>query len=61
MYITASLAHLGRLDEAHQALVRARAEFPEQFRRYQQKPPYMRFEDWALLMERLRLAAGEAT
>jgi adenylate cyclase len=59
LYIAASLAHLGRLDEAREALERARAEFPEHFRRYQQRPPYMRAEDWALLIEGMRLAAGE--
>jgi adenylate cyclase len=59
LYIAASLAHLGRFDEARQALERARAQFPEHFERYQQRPPYMRLEDWALLMEGIRLAADE--
>jgi adenylate cyclase len=60
LYIAASLAHLGRFDEARQALERARAQFPEHFERYQLRPPYMRLQDWALLMEGMRLAAGEA-
>ena len=58
-HAVASLAYLGRLDEAHEALERARARFPEHFRRYQQRPPWRRPEDWALTMEGLRLAAGE--
>ena len=39
----------------------ARGRFPEHFLRYQQKPPYMRAEDWALLVDGMRLAAGEPT
>ena len=58
-HAVASLAYLGRLDEAHEALERARGRFPEHFRRYQQRPPWRRPEDWALTMEGLRLAAGE--
>jgi adenylate cyclase len=57
-HAVASLAYLGRLDEAHAALESARARFPEHFRRYQQRPPWRRPEDWALTMEGLRLAAG---
>jgi len=58
-YLPATLAHLGRLDEAREALERARAQFPQQLQRYRLKPPFRRPEDWALLMEGLRLAAGE--
>ncbi len=61
LYIASSLAHLGRLDEAREAVDRTRAEFPEHFRRYQQRPPFMRAEDWALLADGLRLAGGEST
>jgi adenylate cyclase len=58
-YIAASLAHLGRLDEAREALKRVRAQVPEQLQRYRQRPPFRRPDDWALLTEGLRLAAGE--
>ena len=60
-HIAASLAYLGRLDEARETLERARVLFPEHFRRYQQRPPWRRPDDWALTMEGLRLAAGETT
>jgi adenylate cyclase len=59
-HLAASLAYLGRLDEAREALERARVQFPNHFRRYQQRPPWRRPEDWALTMDGLRLAAGEA-
>ena len=52
--IAASLAHLGRLDEARDQLSRARFQDP----RYQQMP-WTRPEDNALRVEGLRLAAGE--
>jgi adenylate cyclase len=58
-YTAASLAHLGRLDEARGALERVRAQVPEQLQRYRQRPPFRRPDDWALLTEGLRLAAGE--
>jgi adenylate cyclase len=58
--IAASLAHLGRLPEARAVLDRTRARFPEQDRRFvQQRPPWLRPEDYALRSEGLRLAAGE--
>jgi adenylate cyclase len=52
--IAASLAHLGRLDEARDHLSRAHFLDP----RYQQMP-WMRPEDNALRVEGVRLAAGE--
>jgi adenylate cyclase len=58
-HIAASLAYLGRLGEAREAMDRARARFPEHFRRYRERPPWRRPEEWALLMEGLRLAASE--
>jgi adenylate cyclase len=58
-HIAASLGHLGRFDEAREALERAREQFPEHFLRYQQRPSWRRPQDWALTMEGLRLAAGE--
>jgi adenylate cyclase len=58
-HAVASLAYLGRVDEAREALERARAQFPEHFRRYEQRPPWRRPQDWALTMEGLRLAADE--
>jgi adenylate cyclase len=54
--LAASLAHLGRLEEARDHLSRARAHFQDP--RYQQMP-WMRPEDNALRAEGLRLAAGE--
>jgi adenylate cyclase len=59
-YIAGCLAYLGRLGEAREALERVRAQFPEQFLRYQQwKPHWVRPEDYARRQEGLRLAAGE--
>ena len=52
--IAASLAHLGRLDEARDVLSRVPIRDP----RYQQ-PPWARPEDNALRIEGFRLAAGE--
>ncbi len=52
--IAASLAHLGRLDEARDLLSRAQVRDP----RYQQTP-WTRPEDHALRVEGVRLAAGE--
>ncbi len=54
------LAYLGRLDEAREAFGRARALFPEELRRRQQKPSWVRPEDFAIRIEGLRLAAGES-
>jgi len=56
--IVASLAYLGRLPEARAALDRARARFPELDARFtEQRPAWLRPEDYALLVEGLRLAA----
>jgi adenylate cyclase len=52
--IAASLAHLGRLDEARDVLSRVQVRDP----RYQQMP-WTRPEDNALRVEGVRLAAGE--
>jgi adenylate cyclase len=57
--ITASLGHLGQLDEAREALERVRAGFPELLARYQQRPPWARPEDYTLLIEGLRRAGWE--
>jgi adenylate cyclase len=59
MRIIASLAYLGRLKEAREALDRVRAQFPDQYDRMRQRPPYLRPEQWAIQSEGLRLAAGE--
>ena len=58
-YLIASLGYLGRLDEAREALAHARAEFPDYFQRYRQKPRWRVPKDWEMLREGLRLAAGE--
>ena len=50
------LAYLGRLDEARAVLQRIPAQFSEQLRRHQQRPPWMRPEDYAVRQEGLRLA-----
>ena len=56
--IAASLAHLGHLPEAHAMLNWIDASFPEEDRRYtQQRPPWVRPEDYALVVEGLHLAA----
>jgi adenylate cyclase len=55
--IAASLAFLGHLNEAREALERARLQRPDP--RMQQRPPWMRPEDYALRLEGWRLAAGE--
>jgi adenylate cyclase len=54
LLIAATLAHLGRLDEAHDVLSRTQSRDP----RYQ-KPPWTRPEDNVLRVEGIRLAAGE--
>jgi adenylate cyclase len=58
-YIAASLAYLGRLDEARDALERVPAQSPEQLQRWQQRLPWLRPEDYALRVEGVRLAAGK--
>jgi adenylate cyclase len=55
-YIAASLAYLGRLDEARDALERIPAQPPEQLQRWQQRLPWLRPEDYAIRVEGLRLA-----
>ncbi|VIO76090.1 Adenylate cyclase 2 [Bradyrhizobium ivorense] len=57
-YIAASLAYLGQLDEARETLERIPPQSAEQRRRWQQRPPWMRPEDYALRVEGVRLAAG---
>jgi adenylate cyclase len=56
-YVAGSLAFLGRLDEARAVLERAGLKHLDP--RWQQRPPWLRPEDHALLSEGLRLAAGE--
>jgi adenylate cyclase len=58
-YIAASLAYLGRLDEAREVLERVPPQSAEQLQRWQQRPPWMRPEDYALRVKGVRLAAGE--
>lgn len=50
------LGHLGRLDEARDVLNRVPAGYVEQNRRQDQRPPWLRPEDYALRQEGLRLA-----
>ncbi|QDW37829.1 adenylate/guanylate cyclase domain-containing protein [Bradyrhizobium sp. KBS0727] len=57
-YVAASLAYLGQLDEAREALERVPPQSAEQLRRWQQRPPWMRPEDYALRVEGVHLAAG---
>ena len=52
-----SMAFLGRLDEAREVLERARLRLPDP--RMQQRPPWLRLQDYALRLEGRRLAAGE--
>ena len=57
-FIAASLAHLGRLSEARAVWDWTAARFPEQVQRFaQQRPPWLRPEDYALRVEGQRLAA----
>ena len=57
--IAASLAYLGQLDEAREALERVPPQTAEQLQRFQQRPPWLRPEDYALRVEGVHLAAGE--
>jgi len=57
-YLAASLAYLGQSDEARSTLSIS-AQSSEQRQRWQQRPPWMRHEDYALRVEGVRLAAGE--
>jgi adenylate cyclase len=52
----AALGHLGRLEEARVTLDRAEQEFPDDLRRFRQHPPWLRQEDYAIIIEGLRLA-----
>src|SRR6266498_1269948 len=56
--IAASLAHLGRIDEARELVEGARAQIVDP--RYSQRAPWLRPEDYALRVEGLRLAIGQA-
>jgi len=56
--IAASLAHLGRIDEARELLEGARAQIVDP--RSSQRAPWLRPEDYALRVEGLRLAIGQA-
>src|SRR6266581_1304476 len=56
--IAASLAHLGRIDEARELLEGARAQIVDP--RFSQRAPWLRPEDYALRVEGLRLAIGQA-
>jgi adenylate cyclase len=58
-YIAASLAYLGQSDEAREALERIPPQSLEQLQRFEQRPPWLRPEDYALRVEGVRLAAGE--
>ena len=55
-YMAASLAYLGRLDEAREALERVPPQSVEQLQRWQHRPPWMRPEDYAFRVEGVRLA-----
>ena len=57
-YIAGSLGFLGRLDEARAVLGRAELQLLDP--RWQQRPPWLRPEDYALRSEGLRLVAGES-
>ena len=59
LIVAASLAYLGQLDEAREALERVPPQSAEQLQRWQQRPPWMRPEDYALRVEGVHLAAGE--
>jgi adenylate cyclase len=52
----ASLAHLGRLDEARDVLARTPEQFPGQLQRMEGRPPWLRPQDFAIRQEGLRLA-----
>ena len=56
--IASALASVGRLDEARAVLARARPLFGDP--RYRERPPWLRPEDYAMRIEALRLAVGEA-
>ena len=51
------MAFLGRLSEAREVLERARVQGLDP--RMQQRPPWLRLQDYALRLEGRRLAAGE--
>jgi adenylate cyclase len=57
-YIAASLAHLGELGKAREAIKRVPPQSAEQLQRWQQRPPWMRPEDYALRVEGVHMASG---
>jgi adenylate cyclase len=57
--LAACLAHLGRLDEARDVLGHIPPQFASQLRRFRQRPPWQRPEDYAIREEGMRLAEGE--
>jgi adenylate cyclase len=59
--MAACLAHLGRLDDASAALERIPVQFSKQLRRHEQRPPWIRPEDYAIRQEGLRLASDRMT
>lgn len=59
--MAASLAFLGRLDEASAVLERIPEQVSEQLRRHQKRLPWMRPEDYAIRQEGLRLAGYRMT
>jgi adenylate cyclase len=58
--IAASLAYLGRMEEARQAYDYAANQFPDMLARNRTRPPWWQPEHNAQFMEGLRLAAAEA-
>jgi adenylate cyclase len=56
VFIAASLAHLGRVDEARDLLERARAQLRDH--RYLERTPWTRPEDYALRVEGIRLTGA---
>jgi adenylate cyclase len=59
LYIAASLAYLGRSDEARHAFELVEARFSDTLARNNIRPPWWRPENHAQLIKGLRLAAGE--
>src|SRR5258708_31002896 len=57
-YIAAALAYLGQSDEAREALERIPPQWLEQLQRWEQTPPWLRPEDYALRVAGVRLAPG---
>lgn len=59
LWYAAALAHLGRLDEAREALEIARAQFGEQIERRRQRPPWEWPQNWEIKLQGLRLLGVE--